>query len=88
MIRFVGDAVSDLCAKHHLGALHSIVNAVLQSWLKRILVDKIEIYEIVTDNLDPNISFDIVDLATHIFFFAVLGPETGFFVNFKEKNGP
>ena len=60
----VRDAVSTLCSKHHLAAVHIVVNAVLKWRYACIFVDLVEIYQSLRRYLNLGISFDVVDEAT------------------------
>ena len=72
-VLLVGDTVSDSTAKHHLGALHVVVHDVLEFRLKRLLVDEVKVNMLLVNHLDPDISFDEVDVASDV-KLAVLNP--------------
>ena len=68
------DTVSYFGTEHHLGALHKVVHAILKLWHECLLVDKIEIDSIVRGHLDPNVTFDKVNLASHFLKLVILFP--------------
>lgn len=43
--------------KHHLVALHVVIETVFKSWLKRFQVDQINVDNLIGGNLDPVIAF-------------------------------
>lgn len=81
------DSVSYSGAEHHLGALHKVVHTIFQSWHESFLVDQIEINSLIRGHLDPDVTFDKIDLASHLLKVVVLLPKASFFVNFEEKDG-
>jgi hypothetical protein len=68
------NTVSYSGAKHHLGALHKVIHTILKSWHECLLVDQIEIDSVVRSNLDPNVTFDEIDLASHFLETMILFP--------------
>ena len=70
----IRDAKSLHWAEHHLRCLHKIEHYVLQMWHKRFLVDDVEIDLIFTDNLNPNIPSDEINLAARIIQLEILVP--------------
>ena len=61
---FVCDAILSLWPKHHLTAVHEIVHAVLQSWQERLRVDNVKVYQIVSGDLNPDISLCVINEAS------------------------
>ena len=66
LILLVGDRVSFLCTDHHLVAHHVVVHNVFQRGLESLWVDQIEVNQLVSCNLDPNISSDEVDETSNV----------------------
>ena len=66
LIGFVSDTISDPGTKHHLVASHEIEHDVLESWLESLWVNQIEVYLVISGHLDPFVTFDEVDEASHV----------------------
>ena len=60
---FIGYAKSDLGSKHHLGALHEIVDGVLENRLRTLWINKVKINFIVGCYLKSHVSLDVKQLA-------------------------
>jgi len=72
---FVGDAVLNCAAKHHLIALHEVIHRVLKGWLESFWIDQIKIDFIICGNLYSLVSFDKVDKSSN-FNCVVVNPLT------------
>jgi hypothetical protein len=59
-------AILNFTSKHHLIATHVVHHHVLQFWHEGLLIDKIKVNMFVSCNLNPDISFDIVDKTSDI----------------------
>jgi len=60
-IGFICDAISYFWAKHHLVAAHVVVQNVLKGRHESFFVNKIEVNNLISCNLDSNVSFDVID---------------------------
>lgn len=72
LVSLVGNTVSDFWSKHHLGTVHVVIHHIFKDWLKSFLVDEIEEDLFIGCNLNPDISFDIVDEASSFNNFVLL----------------
>jgi hypothetical protein len=70
----IRDAKSLQRTEHHLGCLHEIKHHVLQLRHQRLLIDDVKVYLVFANNLDPNVSFDKIDLPSRIVEFIILVP--------------
>ena len=86
LICLVGDAISYSCTKHHDRALHIIIHDILKIRFKSLLVNHEEVYFLIRDNLDSDVTSDEVNLPSHVIKLFVLSPQSCLFVNFEEKN--
>lgn len=66
MVSFVRYSILDFGAEHHLTATHEIVHHVIQARLKSLQINIIEVNFVVSCNLNPDISFDVVDESSNI----------------------
>jgi hypothetical protein len=83
----VGECVENLLANHHHGAVHEVPHARFKSGHQCFLVNKVKVDILICDNLEPDVAFDEVDLASHIVDAVVLLPEACFIVDPEEANG-
>ena len=74
LIGLVGDAVFDFGAKHHLVAAHEIEHDVLKGRFESLGVDKVEVDQVISGDLDSLISFDEVNESSD-FKLIVLFPQ-------------
>lgn len=70
LIRLEGDTIFDCGAKHHLGALHKVVHAILKLGHEVIWIDEVEENLLGSGYLNPFITFDKVDESS--FFDSVI----------------
>lgn len=56
-----GNSVPDSASKHHCAAAHVVVHDVLKGWFEGILVDKVEKDFLISCDLDPHVSLDVID---------------------------
>ena len=66
LIGFVCNSVSHFLSEHHLVAAHVIVHHVFQLRHEGLFVDDIKVNQIFGRHLNSDISFDIVDKASHL----------------------
>lgn len=66
LVSLVSNTISDSGTKHHLVAAHEVEHDVLKGWLECLWINQIEIHLIVGGNLNPFVSFDEVDEASHV----------------------
>jgi hypothetical protein len=74
LVGLESETVSYSGTEHHLGALHKIVHTILKSWHESLLVDEIEIDSVIRGHLDPNVTFDEIDLTSHFLELVILFP--------------
>ena len=86
LICFVGNTIADSGTKHHLGALHEVVHHVFKSWLKRLLIDEIEINFLIGCDLYSHVSANEIDLTSHLLELVILLPVACFFINFEKED--
>ena len=72
---------------HHHGAVHKVVHHIFTGRHECLLVDQEEVNLIICDNLEPDITFDEVNLSPHVLDLMILLPQSGFWVNFEEQDG-
>jgi len=82
----VWNAISNFWSKHKLRTLHEIVHHIFQRWFQSFFVNEIEIYFLVCGYLDSNITFDVVNLSSHVIEGVVIHPMASFFINLKKQN--
>ena len=91
LVSLVGYTISDSGTKHHLVTSHEVEHDILEGWLECLWVNQIEVNLIISSNLDPFVSFDEVDEASHV-DLVVLFPLLGhilvlvFFLDDLEKH--
>lgn len=66
LVSLVGNTISDSGTEHHLVAAHEVEHDVLEGWLESLWVNQIEVHLIIGGDLDPFVSFDEVDEASHV----------------------
>jgi len=66
LVSLIGNTISDSGTEHHLVAAHEVEHDILEGWLESLWVNQIEVHLIVSGNLDPFVSFNEVDEASHI----------------------
>lgn len=62
----VGYSVFDSRPKHHLTTIHEIEHDIFQFWLVGNWIYQVEINPVIRSDLNADVSFDIVDLASNI----------------------
>jgi hypothetical protein len=68
------DTVSDLGAKHELGAVHEVIHHVFKFWEVSFLVYQVEKDLGICSHLDPDVTPDVEDVPAHIFDRVVVDP--------------
>lgn len=87
LILFVRYGISYFGTKHKLSRLHEVIHDILLLRQQCGLIHEIEKDFFISGDLNSHISFDEVNLTSHIFKLMVLGPETSIFVDLEEENG-
>ena len=57
---------SDSRTKHHLRAAHIIVHNVLESWHLCLWIYQVEVYELISGDLDSHITLYEINLTPHL----------------------
>lgn len=70
----ISNAKAPRWPKHHLGSPHEVEHDVFKLGHECLLVDDVEVYLVFTDNLNPDVSLDEVDLPARIGELVVLVP--------------
>ena len=84
---FIGYTVSDCFTEHHYRTLRVIVHSVLELRPKSLRLDLVEVNNIVSANLNSNITSDEIDLSSGIFQLIILLPLICLRINLEEENG-
>ena len=71
---FVADAVSHSGAEHHLGALHEVEHHVFEFREESLFINQIEVNFFWRRHLNPNVSFDKIQLPAQFRKFKILHP--------------
>ena len=72
LVGLVSDAVLDSRPEHHLVAAHEVLHHVLELWLEGLRVDEVEVYLVVSSDLDSLVALDEVDEASYVQLLVLL----------------
>jgi hypothetical protein len=72
-IFIITDGKAHVRPKYHAAAPHKVVHHVLKSWFKFVVVDSIEIYFVLCDNVHSDVTFYEIDHA-FVSKFGVIDP--------------
>ena len=89
LLLFISDAKSNLGSKHHLSALHKVVDWVFQDWFEGVGIKQIEIYFLVGNDLESFVAFDVVQLSfetERVILFPVHVAVVFIFFQFQQKH--
>jgi hypothetical protein len=86
LVGLVCDTEPDTSSKHHHRALHVIVHHVLQFRLKGLLINNEEVNLFISNNLNPYVAPNEIDLPSHVIKSFVLCPEASFDIDLEEQD--
>lgn len=86
LICFIRYTIPNSWTKHELWTLHIVIHAIFKCGHKSFFIYFVEIYFFICGNLDSDISFDEINLTSHVVEFFILLPEVCFFIFFEKQN--